>query len=487
MKVEFNYDSKRKEVKIVSDFFSNIKEHFSVRNKAAHFNKFGRFMPQRIYAITPAGYCGVGLVPEIIKYLKTLDIPFQIEFNTELTTLFSRLHICTPGSNIKKLDCSFDLRDYQIEAIGRAMDRGYGIIEVATGGGKTFIISNLVYGALQHIEYTEKVLIVVPDIGLVEQTYKDFTSYNFPMKLVTKWTGNNELDPNCRVIIANMGILQSEKSDLSWFAEVGLLIVDECHKLRRGNKICKLLDKVPTLRRIGFTGTLPEDDIDKWNIFNFIGPVIFKKTTTELREIAGDRYIANAQALSVFLQYDRVPDYTSVAAMQKYRLELNFIHSNNYRNKIIKSIVEKLNNNCLILIDHIDHGQALYNILAPIDNKQVYFIQGSVEVEDRIKIQQIMEAHNNVVCVAISKIFSTGISIKNIHYIMFAAGGKSKIKTLQSIGRGLRTHENKSVLTLIDIVDDLVYGKAHYTKRKEFYALEKIKITEKTVTESSTA
>jgi superfamily II DNA or RNA helicase len=68
---------------------------------------------------------------------------------------------------------------------------------------------------------------------------------------------------------------------------------------------------------------------------------------------------------------------------------------------------------------------------------------------------------------------------------MFAAGGKSKIKTLQSIGRGLRTHENKTILTLIDIVDDLVYGKAHYNKRKEFYALEKIKITEKNITESS--
>jgi len=97
-----------------------------------------------------------------------------------------------------------------------------------------------------------------------------------------------------------------------------------------------------------------------------------------------------------------------------------------------------------------------------------------------------MEQHNNVVCIAISKIFSTGISIKNIHYIVFAAGGKSKIKTLQSIGRGLRVHENKDILTLVDIVDDLIYGIKHYDKRKEFYDLEKIKITEKAITESGT-
>ena len=108
----------------------------------------------------------------------------------------------------------------------------------------------------------------------------------------------------------------------------------------------------------------------------------------------------------------------------------------------------------------------------------------NVEVEDRRKIQQLMEKQNNIVCVAISKIFSTGISIKNIHYIMFAAGGKSKIKTLQSIGRGLRIHENKDILTLLDIVDNLVYGKKHFEKRKQFYDLEKIQVKTKDVSES---
>ena len=68
---------------------------------------------------------------------------------------------------------------------------------------------------------------------------------------------------------------------------------------------------------------------------------------------------------------------------------------------------------------------------------------------------------------------------------MFAAGGKSKIKVLQSIGRGLRTHKDKDMLVLIDIVDDLIYGKKHYKKRKEFYEIEKIKIAEKAVPEIS--
>jgi len=486
MIVKFKYDSKRKEVKIESEYFNSIREAFSVKNPGARFNKFARFIPQRMYAITPAGYCGIGLVPEIITYLKTNNIPFKVELNTEYSQLIEKVRLCTPQDQpVKELESKFKLRDYQKEAVDNALTNGCGVIELATGGGKTLIIANLVYAALQYIEYTEKVLIIVPDLGLVEQTYKDFSEYNFPVQLISKWTGNNELNPHARIIIANMGILQSESSDLTWFNEVGLLVVDECHKLRKGNKINKLIDKIPTLRRFGFTGTLPENEIDKWNIFNVIGSVIFKRTTTELREAAGGEYIANAQALTLHLEYDRIPDYTSVSAAQRYLFEINFIQHSEFRNKVICNVVSKLNNNCLILVDHIDHGNILYSNLASIENKQVYFIQGSVEVEDRLKIQQLMEAHNNVICVAISKIFSTGISIKNIHYIMFAAGGKSKIKVLQSIGRGLRTHVNKDLLILIDIVDDLIYGKKHYNKRKEFYEIEKIKIREKTISEKT--
>lgn len=487
MFVKFKYDQKRKEVKIESDYFNNIREAFSVKNPGARFNRFARFIPQRMYAITQAGYCGIGLLPEIVNYIKAQNIPFTIDYDSALRNIIEHLpfEIPTGYPNIRELNSEFALRDYQKESLTKALGTGYGVIELATGGGKTLIIANLVYTGVQLLAQHERILIIVPDLGLVQQTYKDFISYNFPMGYVTKWTGTHEIDLTAKVIIANLGILQSEKSDLSWFQEVGMLVIDECHKLRHGNKVNKLIDNIPTYRRFGFTGTLPENDIDKWNIYNNIGPVIFKKTTTELRAAAGGEYIANATALTVHVEYDRVPDYTSVAANQKYLFELDFIHNSDFRGKIIYNIASKLKNNCLILVDHIAHGDILLKHLAQLKDKQIYFIQGSVEIEDRQKIQQLMETDNNVVCIAISKIFSTGISIKNIHYIMFAAGGKSKIKVLQSIGRGLRTHKDKDVLVLIDIVDNLIYGKKHYEKRKEFYEIEKIKITEKTVSEKA--
>ena len=480
MRVEFQYDTKRKEVKIVSDYFSNIREHFSVKNPGARFNRFARFIPQRIYSITPAGYCDVGLVPEIKQHLDTLNVPFEYVNNDDLYNLLNKLPYKV--SSLKELDCSLKLRPYQKEAVETALQRGHGTIVVGTGGGKTFIMATL----LNNIDFKMgKVLIIVPDIGLVAQTYKDFVSYGIPEHMITKWTGSHEIDLSKNVIIANLGILQSENSDISWFNQVTCLFVDECHKLRHGNKVNKLIDKIPTFNRFGFTGTLPENPIDKWNIIGRLGQVIYEKTTSDLREEGEGQYIANARGLSIKLEYDFKPDYTAVASSQRYLLELDYIHNSKFRNKVIRQLAVNFKNNCLILVDHIAHGTNLYNELSTIPGKQVFFIQGSVEVEDRRKVQEIMEQHNNVVCIAISKIFSTGISIKNIHYIVFAAGGKSKIKTLQSIGRGLRIHENKDVLTLVDIVDDLIYGIKHYDKRKEFYDLENIKITEKTITEST--
>lgn len=479
MRVEFQYDLKRKEVKIVSDYFSNIREHFSVKNPGARFNRFQRFIPQRIYAITPAGYCDIGLVPEIENYLKGLNIPFEIVYNYEYAALLSTLPY--KGGLYKELNCDLKLRTYQREAVESALLRGQGTIVVGTGGGKTFIMATL----LNNIDFKMgKVLIIVPDIGLVAQTYNDFLSYGIPEYMITKWTGSNEIDLSKNVIIANLGILQSENSDISWFNQVTCLFVDECHKLRNGNKVNKLVDKIPTFNRFGFTGTLPEDPIDKWNIIGRLGQVIYEKTTSDLREEGEGQYIANAQAIALELEYGIKPDYTAVSSSQKYLLELDFIHNNKFRYNVIKRIIGNLKNNCLILVDHIAHGDRMFNELQNLEGKEVYFIQGSVEVEDRRKIQQLMEKQDNIVCVAISKIFSTGISIKNIHYIMFAAGGKSKIKTLQSIGRGLRVHENKDMLTIIDIVDLLVYGKKHFEKRKQFYDLEKIQIKNKNITET---
>ena len=132
----------------------------------------------------------------------------------------------------------------------------------------------------------------------------------------------------------------------------------------------------------------------------------------------------------------------------------------------------------LILVDRLEYGSRLLQKFHKFNEKSSWFVSGEMPVEDRRKIMDIMERENNVVCTAMSSIFSTGINIKNIHYIIFTFGGKSFIRTIQSVGRGLRLHESKIKLALFDLYDNMKYSMEHVEERKQFYTEEQIPWTE---------
>ena len=271
-----------------------------------------------------------------------------------------------------------------------------------------------------------------------------------------------------------MGILQSELSDTEWTENVDLLIVDEVHKVRRGNKINNLLKKIYTIHKLGFTGTLPEDILDQWNIFSKFGDVIYSKMSHELK---AESYVTPAKVTALVLNYKSAPIFERTldsTPADEYINEIRFLIVNEFRNGVIKHLCNKFDNNSLVLVDLIDHGQAIYDTIVKDTTKEVYFIRGEVEVDERKRVQELMEKQSNICVIAISKIFSTGINIKNLHYLIFAGGGKAKVKIVQSIGRGLRLHEDKKELIIFDIADNLKYGMSHYQKRKQLYAQEKI-------------
>ena len=246
------------------------------------------------------------------------------------------------------------------------------------------------------------------------------------------------------------------------------LVIDECHKVRKGNKVTKMINQIKTVHKFGLTGTLPDNKPDEWNIIGKIGHIIYEKDSFSLRT---EQHLTPANTSIIEINYNDKPRY--ISGENNFKHELDFLYEHNFRNNVISQLCNKFNNNILILVNHLLHGDKLYNLLLN-SNKQVYFVKGEVEVEERDRIKKIMEDNNNVICVAMSSIFSTGINIKNIHMIVFAAGGKSSIRTIQTIGRGLRLHESKNKLRIVDLADKLRYGERHVEKRKEIYTQEKI-------------
>lgn len=165
----------------------------------------------------------------------------------------------------------------------------------------------------------------------------------------------------------------------------------------------------------------------------------------------------------------------------KYRDEVEELYSNKYRNKFLADLCFKLDKNTLLLVNRLEHGFILKQNFDKINinNKKIYFIRGEIDTDTRDEIKKLMEKEDNVLCIAITKIFSTGINIKNLHNIILAAGGKSAVTVVQSIGRGLRLHPDKKELNIFDICDKgFKYSVAHAEKRMKIYNTEKIKVTE---------
>jgi superfamily II DNA or RNA helicase len=472
--IKFSYNKKTNKLQIHGDkdVFDEMREYFSVEDPNASFiRRHNKFTKTRKYLITPMGKCDLGLYWDFIQYLTENHNKTQIITDSSLDFITNQRDITEIYNNF-----THSLREYQDDVVRLALKQGTGVYIMGTGAGKTLTTAALIENEYRFSNnpQTFKCLVIVPDLGLVTQTYDEFIKEGVTFSL-SKWTGKIDFDENAQVIICNSGVLHSRFKDNPWILYVDMVVVDECHKIKHDNKVSGIISKIKTTKKYGFTGTLPEEQFEKWSIIGKLGPVMYEKTSSELRQ---EKYLVNASVKMLNLVYnERVPQKTT----NKYRNELDFLYNNTKRNNLIHTITSKLPNNTLVLVNHIEHGENLYNTMFFNNTKQVFFIRGSVEVDEREKVKQIMEQCDNVVCIAISAIFSTGINIKNLHNIVIAAGGKSFIRLVQSIGRGLRLHENKNRLCIIDLSDELRYSQTHSMKRENIYIKEDIPITKHTI------
>ena len=363
---------------------------------------------------------------------------------------------------IKALKLPYEVRDYQREAFKYSVEQDRCLLVSPTASGKSLIIYLMLIYNLLRLKDTkqDKILVIVPTTSLVEQLFKDFKDYGYNSERnVHRIYSGHEKETNKRVIISTWQSVYNLPK--KWSTQFGMIIGDEAH-LFKAVSLTKLMTKLEkTKYRVGLTGTLDGSKTHKLVLEGLFGAVNKVVSTSELIEKGK---LAQLKIMCLVLQHDQTA--RQFLKDKTYQEEMDYLVSNEKRNKYIRNLATSLNGNTLCLFQYVEkHGKNLYeSIRERATDKQVFYVHGGVDTEQREKIREITEKSDNAIIVASYGTFSTGINIRNLHNIIFASPSKSRIRNLQSIGRGLRLKDNKGTATLYDISDDISHnGKENYT------------------------
>ncbi len=362
---------------------------------------------------------------------------------------------------IEALNIPFKVRDYQKEAFIYAVRKNRTLLLSPTASGKSLIVYLLIrFNILRLKEDKKKILIIVPTTSLVEQLFKDFKDYGWsPEKFVHRIYQGHSKETNKPVVISTWQSIYTQPK--KYFKDIGMIVGDEAHLFKAVSltKILTKLEKCPY--RIGLTGTLDGTQTHKLVLEGLFGTVNKVVSTVELQE---KKQLADLKIFCLILKHGAIE--CKHASGMNYQEEMDYIVQSDKRNKFIRNLAAGLNGNTLCLFQYVEkHGKQLYeDIKLKAPDKQVFYVHGGVDTDEREKIRELTEKSDNSIIVASYGTFSTGINIRNLHNIIFSSPSKSRIRNLQSIGRGLRLKDNNGSATLYDIADDLSYNeKENYT------------------------
>jgi superfamily II DNA or RNA helicase len=422
---------------------------------------------------------------------------YEIEYETDFSS--DEFSFLEAKKFIEELKPKFQPRDYQLEAFVHAVRERRALLLSPTASGKSFIIYLLTR------YYNAKTLIIVPTTTLVHQLAKDFGDYGYEsMDVHVSEQGSNSRSSRNRSRVGNSsgnewthGIhkiysgqekrSQAQitittwqsiyKAPKEWFSQYEVVIGDEAH-LFKAKSLTSILTKLEDCKyRFGFTGTLDGTQTHKLVLEGLFGPVRKVTTTAELIE---QKHLADFRIKAIVLSYpDEVRQMMSRSS--NYQSEIDYLVRLEARNQFIKNLTLSLDGNTLLLFQFVDkHGKILYDKLSKeVGDRKLFFIHGGVDGEERDKVREIVEQETNAIIVASFGTFSTGINIRNLHNVIFASPSKSRVRNLQSIGRGLRTSDTKKSATLFDIADDMSWKKnknftlLHFMERVKVYNEEK--------------
>ena len=399
----------------------------------------------------------VGLLPYLKEFAETLEYDLDINIpdigeETDVKKLTEALKLHAGGKPIQA-------REYQQDAVDHCIKQGRTLLLSPPASGKSLIIYSLIR---YHQAKGRKQLVIVPTTSLVEQMYGDFQDYATADK---HWAapdnchriyGGKEKSNEYPITISTWQSIY--KFPKKWFEQFDVVYGDEAH-LFKAKSLTTLMNKLTnTPYRIGTTGTLDGTKTHRLVLEGVFGQVHKVTTTKKLME---DKQLANLKIVCCTLNYKDV--IRKEMKGKTYQEEIDWLVTNPDRNEIIKNLTIAQEGNTLVLFQFVEkHGSVLHEMISNSVKKgrKVFFVYGGTETEQREQVRAITEKENDVIIIASYGTFSTGINIRNLHNIVFASPSKSRIRNLQSIGRGLRKGDKKVVCNLFDIGDDLSW-KSH--------------------------
>ena len=350
------------------------------------------------------------------------------------------------------------LRDYQVEVINNFLENPQSLQEVATGAGKTIITATL----SKITEPYGRSLVIVPNKSLVTQTEEDYINCGLDVGVyfgdrkelgkthtICTWQSLNILDKKFKDGSAVLGLAE-------FLDGVSTVIIDEVHQAKAEvlkTLLTRNLKNAPI--RWGLTGTIPKERFEFESIHASIGPVIGQVSAKELQDkgVLSQCHVNVVQLLDTVVHRD-------------YQSELKYLVTNEDRIKYIASLLNKVkqSGNTLILVDRISAGEKLQQLIPGST-----FVKGDVKLKDRKEAYDEINEGTNHVVIATYGVAAVGINIPRIFNLVLIEPGKSFVRVIQSIGRGVRKAKDKDFVQIWDLTSTCKFAKRHLTQRKKFY------------------
>ena len=408
----------------------------------------------------------LSMLPNVLEYLETKNYDIEVDDRRDTVSLdFTEIHSDFWGDRTWPEGHRFAgqpirLRDDQVEVINIFLNNPQSIQEIATGFGKTITTATL----SKICEKFGRTITIVPNKDLVVQTEEDFINCGLDTGVyygdrkdlgkthtICTWQSLNVLNKKSR------NISDDEILTLATMLEgVQTVMVDEVHMAKAEvlkNLLTQNLAKAPI--RWGLTGTIPKEDHEYQSIRASLGEVVNHIKTHELQE-AGvlSKCHVNIIQTAEWKEFRNYPE------------ELKFLVTDADRMNYVSNLIKKIGDtgNTLVLVNRIESGKILTNLIP-----DSVFISGNVKGNKRKEEYKEHATGDNRITIATYGVAAVGINIPRIFNMVLIEPGKSFVRVIQSIGRGVRKADDKDFVQIWDITASTKYAKRHLTNRKRYY------------------